>query len=168
MQTTRSICVALVAASCISCQSIEQRVREREIESKPSEGGYAFRVWPGCSDTYSLEITGVTDTSEVLGPDFSVHYFKLGEDRSLAFYHGGHPRREDKSSVASFTSRVGKHNATWNLYDMEGYVKASTYVDATEGREGPPYLWHIMVAASDPSSAREIVKAVESFHMISQ
>lgn len=165
MSPLRLIIPTLATALLGSCQSIRQHRLEREIASEATNGGYSFRVFPGCTDTYSLTLAGVTKTSEALGPDFSVHYFTIGDDRSISFYHGAHPRTEDTPSIASFASPVGRQKATWRLYQITNGVKATTYVDATEGREGPPYLWHIIIVAPDSGAARQLAEAVESFRM---
>jgi hypothetical protein len=156
MKTPVLVCLSLCLIA--GCARFDERAGEREITPRKVRDGYLFKTWPGSTTCYNLDLQGVTDTSAILGPDFSVHYFTFVPEASLALYNGGHPKSPNQTVDIRFNARFGTEFAEWSFDRRDQDCRAEAYI-----ADGEHSFWHVMVIAPSEQRVREIIDQLSSF-----
>lgn len=154
-------------AGCSSAERLHKS-NTAAIEAKRSGDTYTFKTWPTAVDSYEIRLSGVTETSCHLGPDFTVHYFTFPQSGSLAIYYGGHPQSESDRPTGRFRSSFGTTSADWSLFRRTADFRATAYVPEPERKEedGPTYTWHLIVIGDTEKAVHAIVDQLPTFHVI--
>ena len=130
----RAIPIFMLLTMLAGCSSTE-RLHKRNtaaIAAKRSGDIYTFKTWPTAADSYEIRLSGATETSCHLGPDFTVHYFTFPQSGSLAIYYGGHPQSETDRPSGRFRSAFGATSADWSLVRRTSDFRAAAYVTEAE------------------------------------
>lgn len=164
----RAIPILMLLTLLGGCSSAE-RLHKRNtgaIAAKRSGDTYTFKTWPTAEDSYEIRLSGVTETSCHLGPDFTVHYFTFPQSGSLAIYYGGHPQSEAERPTGRFRSSFGTTSAEWSLFKRPADFRATAYVTEPEREDRPSYTWHLIIIGDTEKAVHGIVAQLPTFHMI--
>ena len=154
-----------VLAGCSSAERLNKR-NIAAIAAKRSGDVYTFKLRPALEESYQIRLSGVTETSCHLGPDFTVHYFTFPQYGSLAIYYGGHPQSETDRPTGRFRSAFGNTSADWNIVRRASDVRATAYVTEPEQQDRPSYTWHLIVIGDTEKAVHAIVDQLPTFHLI--
>ncbi len=167
MKTIVPIVVLLtIFAGCSSADRLHKK-SIAAIAAKRTGDIYTFKLRPTLEESYQIQLSGVTETSCHLGPDFTVHYFSFPQSGSLAIYFGGHPQTETDRPTKRFRSSFGTTAAVWSLFKRTADFRATTYIPYSDSEGGPTYTWHLIVIANTEKAVHEIVDQLPTFHLIS-
>lgn len=164
----RSIPIFMLLTMLAGCSSTE-RLHKRNtaaIAAKRSGDIYTFKTWRTAPESYEIRLSGVTETSCHLGPDFTVHYFTFPQSGSLAIYYGGHPQSETDRPNGRFRSAFGATSANWSLVRRTSDFRATAYVTEAEQEDRPSHTWHLIVIGDTEKAVHAIVAQLPTFHMI--
>jgi hypothetical protein len=165
----RIIPILVLLTLLAGCSSKAQRLHKKEeaaVAPRRSGDIYTFKIRPAAADTYEVRLSGVTETSCHLGPDFTVHYFNFSKSGSLALYYGGHPMDETDRPTGRFRSSFGNQTAQWCLFKRTDDFRATAYVTEPEQEDRPSYTWHLMVSADTEKELHAIVDQLTTFRKV--
>jgi len=100
----------------------------------------------------------VKNTSAILGPDFTVHYFNFNPPASLALYNGGNPKNRDEKADSRFNAEFGGKLAEWSLNRRDTECRAEAFIP-----DGDHSMWHVIVIAPTEQRVRDVIDQLRSF-----
>lgn len=129
------------------------------ISRNKAGADYVIKTVQGNKKKYTVYLSGVTDASGFLGPDFSVRYFRLGPGEAIFIYYGPHPKEDAPEGSRHFMAPFGDKTVTWHFTPKKSWSRAVTATPA-----GDKYFWSAEILAPDDERVRELAQMLKSFH----